>query len=223
MIYKGKAYSSYLHSQLEVLLSSLSFSTLLAHLAVGLDLRTQLKILQYQKALSLSTSLPQYDNLSLNNRARSTTLSYQYSMTNPTQVLLTFIYTLQYLTDRLRTKPRCQNPKYKNPRCLKPLVNLTLFFQASPACLSFLLTWCSKASNGGFSHFLSRPRSLSLVDLSSSISSSNIDFPHFTPSFMLFCSLRPSDSHGVSCDVRFFPFLPCSSLPSITQGQQLST
>jgi hypothetical protein len=48
-------------------------------------------------------------------------------------------------------------------------------------------------------------------------------FSIFTPSFLLFCLLRPSGSHYVSHEVRFLPFLPCSSLPSITKGQQAPT
>jgi hypothetical protein len=94
-------------------------------------------------------------------------------MTNPTQVLLTFIYTLQDLNDKIRPKPKCQNPRYQNTRCLKPYFNLTHIFWASPVCLPFLLVRCSKSSNNGFFHFLSCPQSIFLVDMSSSISSSN--------------------------------------------------
>jgi hypothetical protein len=43
----------------------------------------------------------------------------------------------------------------------------------------------------------------------------------FTPSFLLLCSLRSTNSHYVFCAVHVFPFLPSSSLTSIPKGQQL--
>jgi hypothetical protein len=67
-----------------------------------------------------------------------------------------------------------KNPNYQNPRCLQPEVHLTHSFWASPARLSFSISRCSKASNAAFLHFQSHPWSIFLVDLSSSISSSNI-------------------------------------------------
>jgi hypothetical protein len=111
------------------------------------------------------------------------------------------IYTLQYLTDILRSKPRCQNPRYQNPRCLKPMVNLTCVLRASPTCLSLLIMQCSKAFNGGFFFLLSFPRSLFLVDMSSSISSFNdllpftlihlfLSFDHFDPIKVILSSVQ---------------------------------
>ena len=43
---------------------------------------------------------------------------------------------------------------------------------------------------------------------------------YFAPSFLLFCSLRPSNSHCVFHAVRILSFLPWSLLASITKGQQ---
>jgi hypothetical protein len=48
----------------------------------------------------------------------------------------------------------------------------------------------------------------------------HISFSDFAPSFLLFFSLRSSDSHYVFHEVHFFHFLPCFLLPSLTKGQQ---
>jgi hypothetical protein len=66
-----------MHSQLEDPPSLLSFSPLTVHPATVLDLLKQQQILQYHKALSLSTLFSHNTIISHhNNRARSTTISY---------------------------------------------------------------------------------------------------------------------------------------------------
>ena len=50
-----------------------------------------------------------------------------------------------------------------------------------------------------------------------------LDFSCFTPSFLLFFLLRPSNSHCVSHEVHILPILPWSSLYSIPKGQQTQT
>jgi hypothetical protein len=103
---------------------------------------------------------------------------------------------------------------------------LTHIFRASPACLSFLLTQCSKASNGGFFHLLSCPRSFFLAYLSSLISSSNVflsqaslhllcSFVHFDPTTVTMSSTQFTFSFFF-LDLRLLPYPRANRPPTLT-------
>jgi hypothetical protein len=110
---------------------------------------------------------------------------------------------------------------------------LTHIFRASPACLFFLLMRCSKASNGGFSHFLSCPRSFFLSYLSSLISSSNdslslaslhvfYSFVHFDPITVTVSSTQFTFSLFF-LDIFFLPYPRANRPPTITCGSSRGT